>query len=406
MSILPRTVFDNSVRFALPSFGKSHLVSEFDNFVSVEGTCAGVSSTSAYMETITERRPELDITFNCAFNDQGVIAGTASITGSFVNVVFSSSTTSLLSSSSSICGTFVEGVVCSGLLETVTASLRPNDTFIPFASVIKTNWVAWSDIGNLSFTIGRSNTAGERPLDWKGYVYSIKKLLGKLVVYGENGVSYLIPAGQNFGLQTVYRIGLLGQQAAAGSDTKQYFVDSNGKLWKINSEGIKGLGFEEYLSEMNKNIVLSYDGLNDLLYICDGIYGYVLNCSNDSLGKCSPNITGIGYQSRTRYVGASSAITTSPFEICTDIFDLGGRNGKTVFSLEFGIDAKNTLYAAVDYRRNKASDFSTTSWVTVSPGGKARLVAWGREFRFRLKLTSYELIELDYIRVNGVADVH
>ena len=42
--------------------------------------------------------------------------------------------------------------------------------------IAKCNWVKWSKIGKLDFTIDNSNLAGERPLGWRGCVYHLAKL--------------------------------------------------------------------------------------------------------------------------------------------------------------------------------------------------------------------------------------
>ena len=64
------------------------------------------------------------------------------------------------------------------------------------------------------------------------------------------------------------------------------------------------------------------------------------------------------------------------------------------------------LSVAVDWRRDKSSEFTQTPWYTVSAHGRAYVIAYGREFRFRVKAASYESFELDYIKVNGVADAY
>ena len=352
-----------------------------------------------------ERNPALDTTFDCRMLDS---AGndhyfhlTFSMEGEWGSVGVSSGVLSLTITQH---GAFKTGTIIDGLFS-LTVSLLPSDTYIPFAEAVRSNWVKWSDIGSLDFTVGKDNVAGERPLDWRGFVYCVKKLGTKIAVYGENGVSFLIPAGAVFGMETVYRIGLKGKHAVCGDNSKHFFVDNEGKLWKL-SDGLQKLGYSEYLSDMNESIVLSYDEERNLVYLCDGALGYIYNVATGSFGEGPENNTGIGYRSGTEYVAASSAITTAPFEICTDVFDLGTRAGKTIFSVELGTDLTGTLSVSVDWRRDKASSFTQTPWYTVSAHGRAIVVAYGREFRFRIKAASYEYFELDYIKVNGVSDAY
>jgi len=390
-------------------YPQSHLVRSTADVVISDANVEMVIQCNGYYSVVTPapRDPALDITIDCLSFDssgtagQGILTAKCSMIGEWLNVVIFADAFNV---SLALSGLYVSGVVASGLFEVLTV-LKPGEDCITFATPVKTNWVSWSDIGNLDFTIGKSNVAGERPLDWKGYIYAIKKLLGKVIVYGENGVSFLVPSGSNFGLDTIYRIGLKGICAVAGDEAKQFFVDNSGKLWKI-SGGLTLLNYAEYLSELNSNVVVSYDKLNNLIYICDGSVGYVYDAAAGSLGRCSPNITGIDYQSGVRYVTASADITTDPFEICTDIYDLENRTGKTVFSLEFGTDLVTDLYAAVDWRRSKAVEFTQTPWYRVSSDGKINIIAYGREFRIRVKTLEYEYFELDYIKINGVIDAY
>ncbi|GAG31849.1 unnamed protein product, partial [marine sediment metagenome] len=169
----------------------------------------------------------------------------------------------------------------------------------------KSNWAKWSDIGNLDFTIWKDNVAGEMPLDWKGWIWNIKKHRNKPVYYGENGVSVLTPSGRNFGLNTVYRIGLKGKNAVAGDDFDQFFIDNKGQLFHFG-ESLEKLDYSEYLNDLT-NPVLSWDAENYLLYICDGTYGFVYSPRSKSLGKGPVNITGIFSQSGTFYATSPAA---------------------------------------------------------------------------------------------------
>lgn len=265
-----------------------------------------------------------------------------------------------------------------------------------YAELCKANWVKWSDIGSLNFTISKSNVAGERPLDWKGFVYHLKKLKSKVVAYGQGGVSFLIPVDNVYSLQTIYRVGVKNKGAVAGNEDIHFFVDSLNQLWKLDQD-LERLDYSEYISNMTDSIILSYDIENRLLYICDGIVGYVYGVDTKSLGLGPANITGIG----SLYIVSSDNIEIPLFEICTDIYDFGTRKSKTIQSVEVGSNLTNHLYVSVDYRTNHQSDFKQISWFLVNPDGKAYPKCYGVEFRFRIKSLIYEQFKLDYIRVKG-----
>lgn len=394
---------EGEVAVAAPS---SHLVSFNIQAERINGSqLINTSFDGLISRLLAARNPTLDSTiavtgYDATGKPYGLLM-TGELLGGWYNITLTADKFKL---EGEILGTFVYGLIFTGLLES-EAKLFPTGTFVSFRGITTENWVKWSDIGSLDFTINRANVAGERPVDWSGYVYCIKKLGTKIIVYGENGVSLLPPVGVNFGLETVYRIGLKGKHAIAGNEMKHFFVDNKGNLFKVTT-GLEEIGYSEFLSAMNESIVLSYDEERRLLYLCDGVLGFVYNDEANSFGKCSPNITGIGYKSGIEYVAASSAIVTDAFEICTDTFDFGVRSGKTVFNVELGTDLTVGLYVAVDWRRNKASAFQSTPWYAVSAQGRALVVAYGREFRIRVKQASYEYFELDYIKVNGVVDAY
>lgn len=264
-----------------------------------------------------------------------------------------------------------------------------------------TNLVWWSNIGDASFTIDRKNVAGRRYMDWGGWIYSIKKLGEKVVVYGQNGISMMIPAGVAWGLKTISRIGLKGRKAVAGDDVRHFFVDRAGDLWSM-TDGIAKLGYKEFIAPMSSLVALSMDVMNTLLYICDGATGYVYNYKDGSFAEGPANITGIGYKNGVMFVAAPAAVSIPLFEMTTDICDLGSRKSKTISTLEIGTDETSDVWAAIDYRLKKEVAFATTPWVKVNPSGIAVLPCFGVEFRFRLKMLVATSFDLDYIRVNGV----
>jgi hypothetical protein len=405
-TIVPSTTYEGVVQRQVAALTPSYIKNQFLYVVLPDANAGMTSDLSGWMGRLpAERNPALDLTFVCSSLDSAGVNRffnlSFSMEGSWISVNISASPLVVTLSQQ---GSFGQGVYANGLLE-LTLSLLPSAAYVNFSEAVKANWIKWSDIGSLTFTIGKDNVAGERPLDWSGFVYCVKKLRNKIVVYGENGISILAPVGVVFGLETIHTIGLKGKNAVAGTNSEHYFVDSFGNLFSL-TETTKKLGYSEYLSQLNSSTVLSFDPESKLLYICDGVLGYIYNTESGSFGEGPENITGIGHQSEVMYVAASSSITTAPFEICTDIFDLGTRAGKTIFSVELGTNLTTGLYVSVDWRRDKAGEFTQTPWYTVSAQGRAIVVAYGREFRFRVKITSYEYFELDYIKVNGVADAY
>lgn len=294
-------------------------------------------------------------------------------------------------------GRFPEGFTITS--DPVIVTVSPQEATI-LLEAIKKNWIKWSGVGSLDFTIGQDNVAGERPLDWKGWIYEIKKLDNKLIVYGENGVSILTPHDKFYGLTTIRSVGIYSSRAVAGTDQVHFFIDKLGQLYRFEKE-LELLDYSEFFSTMN-TLVMSYDMQNDLLYICDGIQGYIYSHRSRSLGAGPVNITGIGSQDGMLLVTSAGAITTPTFEICTDIYDLGTRKFKTIRSIEVGTDLTENMEASIDYRVSNKVVFSNIGWHPVTSDGVAYMTCYGLEFRFRLRVANYEYFELDYLKLNGL----
>jgi hypothetical protein len=261
------------------------------------------------------------------------------------------------------------------------------------------NWVWWSKVGDLDFTIDESNLAGKRPLDWYGCVYHTEKIGSIVGVYGANGVSIMKPSGISWGMDTIHRIGLKNKGAFVGNDKYHFFVDLLGQLFQFDNKLTK-LDYSEFLSQMG-TIILSLDEEKELVYITDETYGYVYSINDQSLGEAPANITGIGVKSNTLNVVSSGAIVTPRFEIATDIYDLGSRKPKTIQRVELGTNIGQFLRVSVDYRKDYMSDFKQIGWFVANHDGRAYPKCYGVEFRFRVRSVIYEYFELDYIKVRG-----
>lgn len=338
--------------------------------------------------------PDLDLEFDCDGVDaNGDPQHGVSLVLAFGDIPFVNFITTGTSQVNAY-GSPIFGNVFAG---TATALIKAYGDLLLEGSRI--NWVKWSNIGSLNFVIGKDNVAGERPLDWKGQVHAIKKLAGKAVAYGENGVSILQPAGTTYGLNTIYRIGLKAKNAVTGDDTIHFFIDKIGQLFKLG-ESLERVDYSEYLSALDSNTVMSYDVLNNLIYICDGTLGFVYNPLVGSLGKCPPNVTGIGSQSGTLYVVSPDVITSLPFEICTDVYNFGTSAYKSITSVEVETEATVPLYTAIDYKRNIAGSFVRTPWIRFQQRGLAFINAFGTDFRIRVKADTYEWFTVN-LKING-----
>ena len=263
------------------------------------------------------------------------------------------------------------------------------------------NLVRWSKIGELNFTVDQSNLANQRPMDWKGCIYNIMKLVDRAVAYGANGVTYLKPSGVHYGMQTIHRIGVKNKNAVAGNDFIHFFVDKQNRLYELTLEGLNKRDYSEFISRMGSP-VLSLDEEKKMVYICDGTYGYVYSIETESFGEGPIDVTGFGVRDNVPYIVSSGDAETPKFEILTDIFDMGTRKSKTIYSLELGTDLTEYLETRIEYRVDNDKDFQRGPWKPVNRDGFSFNRCFGVEFRFRVRAALYEYLELDYLKINGV----
>jgi hypothetical protein len=267
-----------------------------------------------------------------------------------------------------------------------------------------------SRIGSMDFNEEVSGEVKKFFLSWPGWVYQILMLSdsGPAIAYGQNGVTLLKsagPAGLDWSKQDIYPIGIKGRNSAIATKRGHYFIDRNGFLGHVAPNGaIDAIDYSNYFSAMSASLVMSYDAGLDLVYICDGTYGYVLTAWG--LGKGPVNVTGMGNQSGTLYAVASSALVFSPLQITLDVEDMEDRGEKTITELDVGINTTKSLYGSIYYRWNKAVvTFFQTPWVLADQQGRIFVTASGVEFKIALKLSAYEAIRPDYIKVIGIGDV-
>ena len=318
---------------------------------------------------------------------------TIDVLGEMLNVMLGDG---LIEVTTLILGEFVESVTISAGSIDVVVTLQSTGYVIGSTC----NVVKWSKVGALDFTVDRSNISNERPLDWKGCIYNILKLVDRVVAYGENGVSLLKPSGVHYGLQTIHRIGIANKNAVIGNEFVHFFVDKADRFYMLTVEGPKRLDYSEYLSVMTSP-VLSMDDEKKLIYICDGTYGFVYSMEDNSLGEGPVDITGFGIRDDITHVVSSGTAVTPKFEMLTDVYDMNSRKSKTIYSIEVGTDLTEFLQAKIEFKTENNREWQDGDWKPVNRDGFAYIRCFGVEFRFRLRSSIYEYFEIDYIKVNG-----
>ncbi len=186
------------------------------------------------------------------------------------------------------------------------------------ASGFGENWVYWSNIGELDllryffpdiaasgvegdaavttlasrygstdrFSLWdlKKNQFGFMPMEWAGKVHQVKPMRDFVLVYGEGGVSAIIPHSEpqpTFGLEEqVLQVGI-SQRGAVGGDNKQHlFIDNTGFAWMIDSKlQLTQLDYREFFEPMleDDNLLITFSARDREFHIATEEEGYVLN---------------------------------------------------------------------------------------------------------------------------------
>jgi len=264
------------------------------------------------------------------------------------------------------------------------------------------NAVAWSGIGSTDFTISHDNVAGKMPLPWKGYTYAIRMLDNSPIVYGANGISQLVAKDKFFGEKRLFNIGLKNKGAIFTNSDEHYFILNNGEFWKLSQSGKELIGYKRYFSNMG-TVIISSNIKEDLLYICDGTYGYTYSIKDNALVGGEVGITSFSYQDGNSYLISNGSIVKDTFSITSGIYDFGTRKEKTIFGIEVGSSYSRGLQATIYYTTPLSSTFTATPTITFKPNYEANLPCYGIDFKVKVNaLENVESFNVDYIKINGV----
>ena len=347
-----------------------------------------------------ERNPDLDQTFDCYGDDrhgnadQGVPKITVELGGTWLNKTIFADPIEINVSQEGRC---VIGKLI--LLDPIEVAIEIH-SYGAILELTRNNWVKWSKIGYLDFTVDESNVANEQPLKWYGSVYRILKLGDFLVAYGENGITALAPKDVAYGMREISYTGILGKSAAIGTDIEHFFIDVSGKLFRFSPDKLEELGYSEFLLQMT-DPVMSLDSIKNLLYICDGTYGFIYNTRDKSFGSGPVNLTGIDSRGNTRYAVSPSSLTVPKFDVCTDIYDMGTRKAKNIHSVEIATNLSEHLELLIKYKTSNREEFKSSPWFLVNPDGIAYSPCYGIEFKFRIRSFILEQFQIDRLKING-----
>ena len=329
-------------------------------------------------------------------------------------------------------------------LSDIKSAALPSEVLATATSGLGKNWVWWSSIGGgdmhyfldtdllkYATKLATPDTGfddnypylhwlwlrremGARPMPWPGWVRQIRPMGDVVVVYGDVGVSVMLPVSSpypTFGLQDTpddLPVGLglwtdrnanpVCRDSVAGDDMKQVFVGGDYNLWRLDrsTSGAKAtkLGFSEYITDLGSAVRIDYNATEGDFYIhsATGGGGFVLN-KDMKLGAMSSYFTGL----RLNSPDATMKLTTSSSAF---VARFGARNTDSPIGIQnvhkiVFVGRTTDLSARLWWRMGPNSNWNHTYYQAVSGRGEATFNVPCWQFEVECRAANYANIRIN-----------
>lgn len=259
---------------------------------------------------------------------------------------------------------------------------------LPIASV------SWSAVGSIEMLPESNVGAGYAVLPWgennNGSVWAMNQLGNNVNVYGDSGWCALTPYAKGkitgFGVSDIIQPGLLGVNSFAGSARVHGFVNSNYDWCLVTKDGVKNLGYRNYMKTMSDDLVVSYDKHRQRFYISDGSLCFVY--TKHGMYSTHQCVSSIG-DYKGLLVGFFKSNEDTKIRLETTPLDFGHQSHKTIEAIEAGLTydtvADEVVSGKLSVKYDYKGDFVTLPLTQLNPRGIFTQKATGREFKIHLE---------------------
>lgn len=297
--------------------------------------------------------------------------------------------------------TYKMNTACLAAGRVISGGFRPEDSDRVWGTLAR-NMIQWSKVGggdvywNLlpSLTIPsdlrsadlQGNEKGYAVMDWQGSILCIKELGKGAVVYGEDGVTILVPVVEpapTLFMKQIASVGVASRGAVGGDLTGHIFVDTEGILWRISEKfEIEALGYKEFFEdERDEEIVITKDSSREQdYYICSRNRGLIL--SKTGLGELNQLVTSL---IRDNSLEGISHSLGEDIYIETDTFDINIRGSKTIQSIEVATKGVEDFYVCVLFSVDGGKTFLEAEWQIASEKGIVFPNVTAEDFRIAIR---------------------
>ena len=252
------------------------------------------------------------------------------------------------------------------------------------------------------------NQMGFMPMPWQGTVQCVKPMGNGVMVYGDNGITYMPHIKGTFGVKPILPYGICSRNSVCGNDpinpTENVFIDEAGWLHRINEEGDRNLGFREFFEDMvddGDDVLISYDPIEQEYHISNDALCYVLT-KDDKLYESGFLPTGIAV-----YAGGAVGVCDQAGEDDDEYavlqscpIDLGVRGIGIIERVVVVCTNTDKVEVALGWRMKSGDSWSTTPYKVINNEGAAYFPVRGIEFKIIIRVEDYSTFDPDDVVVH------
>jgi hypothetical protein len=258
----------------------------------------------------------------------------------------------------------------------------------------------WSRIGEANFYPTLRNQEGFRKCPYGGNVQHVRRLNDVVIGYSSKGITQLFPVNEpvvSFGFKELSDSGIVNQGALDGSIQQQIYVDENYRVQKITSEGIKELGYKNYVEQLvGEAIIVQYDPLNKDFYIGNSTKTFLLTPYGMSEIPQHPSAV---WKLNGSIYALPETLDDDYYEIVSEAINFGYGGQKTIFTIETDFSPIEDGEVSVDYLDKKGSFISHT-YSPVNYEGIGNAIVSSSAFRAKLRFNPiHSTINGSYIKL-------
>ena len=220
-------------------------------------------------------------------------------------------------------------------------------------------------------------------LPCKDTVKCIKALGKGAIVYSADKIMQLDETEHGYVARVISDIGITGRGAVCGDNDMHLAVTSRGMLYKLDSNGLENLRYDELDTLTGANISMVWNEVEREAYISDGTLGYIW--TEGGLSKTTTLVSAILEESIGVTNGAS---TPNAFTIITNETDLASRGLKVVNFVSWKTYNCTDMIMNFVYKFDSSSTWLTSEDIYGGEDGEFYIGIACTEFRLKLRGTA------------------